>query len=148
MGIACLFVGKALAIIQLAGFAIGLGMSAYFSWSQYKDYVDALEEIGPDPAGVDTCKTYSQRTAKTIAGARLSKKDLRQQWIAYSILALVMLGFGIFLLALFFLDDFSQEMVLLGSGAFLLAGGSLIAFLAVKAFHGWLTVRRLEKCDE
>lgn len=148
MGVVCLFVGKAGAIIELAGFAIGLGTSAYFSWGECKDYVDALEEIGPDPAGVDTCKTYSQSTARTIAGARLSEKDLRQQWIAYGIIALTMLGFGIFLLALFFLDDYSEAMVLLGSGAFLLAGGALLAFLTIKAFHGWCAVRRLAKHSE
>ena len=36
-----------------------------------------------------------------------------------------------------------MKRTLSGSGAFLLAEGSLITFLAVKAFHGWLMVRRL-----
>lgn len=148
MAVVCLFIGKALAIIQLAGFAIGLGTSAYLSWGQYKDYVDALDEIGPDPTGVDTCRTYSPKTARTIAGARLSEKDLLQQWIAYGIIALSMLGFGILLLAFFFFDDYSSEMVLLICGAFLLAGGALLAFLTVKAFHGWRVVRHLSKCEE
>lgn len=145
MGIICPFVGKAGAIIQLAGFAIGLGTSCYLSWSQYKDYANALEEIGPDPTGVDTCRTYSKETAEAIALARLSEKDLFQQWIAYGILTITLLGFGIFLLALYFLDDFTSEMVLLGCGGLLLAGGALLAFLTVKAFHGWRAVRRLPK---
>ena len=148
MGVICPFVGKAKGLIQLVGFAIGLGASAYLSWGQYRDYVSALEEIGPDPTGVDTCKTYSPKTARTIAGARLSQKDLFQQGIAYSIIALSMLGFGILLLAFYFLDDFSSEEILLGTGAFLLAGGALLSFMAAKAFHGWHVVRRLSKCGE
>ena len=143
MGVICPFVGKAQGLIMLALFAIGLGTSARISWSQYKDYENALEEIGPDPTGVDTCKTYSRSTAYAIAHARLSEKDLFQQWIAYGILAITMLGFGLFLLVLFLTDEYSQELVLLISGGALLAGGALIAFLAIKAFHGWLTVRRL-----
>ncbi|MBR0405823.1 MAG: hypothetical protein IJI68_11610 [Eggerthellaceae bacterium] len=145
MGVICPFVGKGWAILQLAGFAIGLGLSAGMSWSEYKDYVSALEEIGPDPTGVDTCKTYSRKTALTIAGARLSEKQLFQQWIAYGIITVMMLGFGIFLLALYFFDDFTSEMVLIISGGLLLAGGALLAFLTMKAFHGWRAVRRLPK---
>lgn len=143
MGVICPFVGKAEGIIDLAGFAIGLGTACYLSRGQYRDYAAAIEEIGPDPTGVDTCKTYSLATANAIAMARLSEKDLRQQWIAYGILALVMIGFGVFLLALYFTHDYTSELLLLGSGAALLAGGALISFLAVKAFHGWLMVRRL-----
>ena len=144
MGVVCPFVGKAYALIELAGFALGLGGSAYLSWTQYKDYANALEEIGPDPTGVDTCKTYSIRTARAIASARLSEKDLFQQWIAYSILALSMLGLGALLLGLSF-GVFGIDELLLGVGAFLLAGGALISFLAAKAFHGWRVVRRLSK---
>ncbi|MBO4364985.1 MAG: hypothetical protein J5804_01675 [Eggerthellaceae bacterium] len=143
MGVICPFVGKTEGILELAGFAIGLGTSCYLSWGQYKDYASAIEEIGPDPTGVDTCKTYSLATARAIAMARLTAKELFQQWIAYSILALVMIGFGVFLLALYFMDDFTSELLLLGCGALLLAGGALITFLAVKAFHGWCMVRRL-----
>jgi len=144
MGVICPFVGKAKALIQLAGFALGLGASAYLSWDQYKDYDSALEEIGPDPTGVDTYQMYSMRTARAIASARLSDKDLFQQWIAYSIIALSMLGLGVLLLGLSF-SDFSIDELLLGVGAFLLAGGALLAFMAAKAFHGWRVVRRLSK---
>ena len=143
MAIVCPFVGKAKGLLVLIGFALGLGASCHLSWSQYKDYAAAIEEIGPDPTGVDTCRTYSQATARAIASARLSEKQLRQQWIAYGILALVLLGFGVFLLALYFLDDFTSEILLLGCGALLLAGGALLTFLTVKAFHGWRMVRRL-----
>ena len=148
MAIICPFVGKAMAIIELAGFAIGLGTSAYLSWGQYKDYVNALDEIGPDPTGVDTCKTYSLKTARTIANARLSEKDLFQQWIAYGILTLTLLGFGALSLAFCFFDSFDSEMLLLGVGALLLAGGALLAFLTVKAFHSWRAVRHLSKHAE
>ena len=148
MGVICPFVGKAGALIELVGFAIGLGISCRLSWEQYREYAAALEEIGPDPTGVDTCQTYSISTANAIATARLSEKDLRQQWIAYGILALVLLGFGVFLLALYFLDDFTSELLLLGCGALLLAGGALLTFLTVKAFHGWRMVRRLPEETE
>ena len=87
---------------------------------------------------------YSMRTARAIASARLSDKDLFQQWIAYSIIALSMLGLGVLLLGLSF-SDFSIDELLLGVGAFLLAGGALLAFMAAKAFHGWRVVRRLSK---
>ena len=143
MGVICPFVGKAGALIELVGFALGLGISCRLSWEQYREYAAALEEIGPDPTGVDTCQTYSISTANAIATARLSEKDLRQQWIAYGILALVMIGLGVFLLALYFTDDYTSDLVLLISGGVLFAGGALITFLAVKAFHGWLMVRRL-----
>lgn len=148
MAIICPFVGKASAIIELAGFVLGLGTSTYLSWGQYKDYESALDEIGPDPTGVDTCKTYSPQTARTIAYARLSEKDLFQQWIAYSLLTLTLLGFGALLLALCFFDSFGLDMLLLGVGAFLLAGGALLAFLTAKSFHGWRSVRRLSKREE
>ena len=145
MGIACLFTGKAWAIIQLAGFAIGLGASAGLSWKQFMNYEKALGEIGADPSGLGTCKTYSRETALAIASARLSEKDLFQQWIAYGVLTATLLGFGIFLLALSILDDFSSEYLLLGCGAGLLAGGAILAFLTAKAFHGWRAVKRLKE---
>ena len=148
MGIACPIVGKPEGILALLGFAVGLGSSAYFSWLQYKDYVSALEEIGPDPTGVDTCRTYSKKTAMTIAGARLSEKELFQQWIAYGILTVTLLGFGALCLGFYIFEDFTKEYLLLGTGALLLAGGALLGFLTVKAFHGWRLVRRLSEFDE
>ena len=148
MAIICPFVGKAGGLIELLGFTLGVGTSAWLSWDEHKDYDNALKEIGPDPTGVDTCKTYSLETARAISAARLSEKDLFQQWIAYSILALTLLGFGVFLLALYFTDSFTSEMLLLGCGAGLFAGGAILAFLAIKAFHGWRVVRHLSKCSD
>ena len=144
MGIICLFTGRLIPFIQLVMFVLGLGTSTYLSWDQYKDYDFALKEIGPDPTGVDTCKTYSMRTAGVISVSRLSKKELLQQWIAYGILTFTLFFFGIPLLLLF-LDPYSTDMLFLGVGGFFLAGGAILAYLTVKAFHAWRAVRRLEK---
>ena len=145
MGIICPFVGKTEGLLGLVGFMVGAGGAAYLSWCQYKDYADALEEIGPDPAGVDTCRTYSRQTAETIALARMSAKELRQQWIGYGLIALTLLAFGGLLLAFYLMDSQSGELLFLGVGGAMLAGGALMTYLTVKAFHGWLVVRRLPK---
>ena len=91
MAIACVITRKLHGILPLVGFASGAWFSASLAHIRYKDYASALEEIGPDPAGLDTCETYSETTAYAIETARMTKKELLQQWIAYSILTLTLL---------------------------------------------------------
>ena len=126
------------------GMGAGFASMAAFWWSNYKADVAALKEIGDNPAGLDTCRTYSKETAGVISSSRKTKKELNQLWVAYGILAIVMLGFGVFLIALFVTDDFTSESVLVISGAVLLAGGVILMSLAIKAFCQWLFARKLK----
>lgn len=135
------------ALIYDVGMGVAFASMAMLWWSSYKAEVAALEEIGDDPTGLDTCRTYSKATADVISGSRKTKKELKQLWIAYGILAIVLLGFGLLLFGLFVLDDFTGESVLAFSGAILLVGGIILASLTIKAFHEWLAARKLEKFD-
>lgn len=145
MGIVTLlFMDAGRALFVLLAFAAGAGVSAYNSFMQYKSYASALEEIGPNPAGVDTCKTYSASTAKVIASSRLSQKELFQQFFAYTLVGVMLIGFGI----LFFVllrSDSVDIYTLIGAG--MLAGGVVVVFLGIKAFRSWVAVRSLNEAD-
>lgn len=109
MAIACVITRKLHGILPLVGFASGAWFSASLAHIRYKDYASALEEIGPDPAGLDTCETYSETTAYAIETARMTKKELLQQWIAYSILTLTLLGMGALLLTFYAIWDLEKS---------------------------------------
>lgn len=147
MAIACVITRKLHGILPLVGFASGAWFSASLAHIRCKDYASALEEIGPDPAGLDTCETYSETTAYAIETARMTKKELLQQWIAYSILTLTLLGMGALLLTFCAIWDLEKEYLLLGVGVGMVAGGLVLASLTAKAFHGWLVLRRIEKYE-
>lgn len=116
-------------------------------WKSFKSCVAALAEIGDDPTGIDTCKTYSQATAEVIAGSRKSRSELKQQWIAYGILALVMLLCGVFFVAL--LQEAGGDELLFGfCTAFMLAGGVLLSSLSIRAWREWLVARRLDRLEQ
>ena len=134
------------AVILLA-MGVGLGLSAHGSWSQHAGYASALDEVGADPAGIDTCRTYSASTALLIGMSRMPAKGFLQQWVSYGIIALMLLGFGIFLVVLC-TQDIGDELMLLGLGALLLVGGALLLLLTVKAFHNWRAAKRLELLDQ
>ena len=131
---------------------IGLGvgfmpMSAYW-FSRYKDVCTALEEIGPDYTGVDTCRTYSAKTADVISGSRKTESELRQLWIAYGILGLVMLGMGVLMGALLLGSFSSGEGVLVFTGVIMLVGGIILTSMAIKAFREWTITLRIESMEE
>ena len=124
---------------------VSFGLMAMLWWNSYRSDVAALAEIGDDPTGIDTCRTYSKETASVISGSRKTKKELRQLWIAYGFMAVMLLGFGVFLLALWVTDDLSDEGVLVISGAVLTVGGILLSSLAIRAFREWLVARKLDQ---
>ena len=135
--------------VLLKGLALAAGpfMATYGSWCMYKDLVNALEEIGDDPTGVDTNRNYSRSTANIISMERHTKREYRQMWIAYGILALTLFGFGAFL-ALLGSPEYGWDSMLFILGAVLVVGGFILSFLTVKAFRSWLTARRLERLSE
>ena len=145
-GIGILVLGKGLKAL-LADITLGAGVvfPAIMHWHQYKSYAKALEEIGDDPTGIDTCRTYSPETAQIIAGSRRTKSELRQLWIAYGIMALPMLLFGV--MFLLFLIYEPMEPLFIIAGGVMWIGGVLLSVLAVKAFREWLMARRLEKLE-
>ena len=142
MAIALLLMHRFGGLLALAVMGLGMAGSAATSWSQHKVYADALEEIGPDPTGVDTCCTYSRRTANAIAQSRTTTKILAQQWISYGIIAITMIGLGVFLVVI--LLDMEEDLALTLLGAGLTAGGALLLFLAIKVFLNWRVAKHLE----
>lgn len=134
------------ALLYDIGMIAGFGGMAYVWFRRYKDDVAALEEIGDDPSGIDSCRTYSATTADVISESRKTKKELRQQWIAYGILSIVLLGFGIFFVVLL-MSDFRGETLFVICGTVLLVGGILLSSLTVKAFREWIVARRLEALE-
>ena len=141
MAIAALVIGRPDGSIILLFMGGGMVVSASASWSERKTYADALDEIGPNPVGVDTRRTYSQRTAKAIAASRMSAKEFLQQWIAYGILALTMIGMGTFLVAIM-IEMEETVYALLGAG--LAGGGSVLLFMSIKAFRNWRVAKYFE----
>ena len=129
------------------GAMIGSAGAAYSWWQSYKEADAALEEIGDDPTGISTRKTYSKSTAWVIGSSRLTKKELRQQWIAYGIIAIVMLFFAVFFFAMAF-SSYSDESLFVFCCAFMLGGGILLSSLTIRAFREWLIARRLEALEE
>lgn len=161
LGLAIVYALAAVAAIVLAFFAFrkdglggalvficaGLGLlaSGYGSLSQCRSYAAALDEIGPDPTGVDTCQTYSLTTAKLIAGTRMSAKQFLQQFIAYGVVCLMLFAGGIFLIALGITDfNGSERTMLLGLGILLVFGGVLLGILTMKALRNWRGAKSLD----
>lgn len=135
------------ALLYDIGMIVGFGGMAYVWFQRYKADKAALEEIGDDPSGIDSCRTYSAATADVISESRKTKKELRQQWIAYGILSIVLLGFGIFFVILL-MSGFRDEMLFVICGTVLLVGGILLSSLTVKAFREWIVARRLEVLEQ
>lgn len=125
---------------------IGAALPALLYWNEYKECAKALDEIGDDPTGIDTRKTYSRETAFVIAGSRRSKSELRQLWIAYGILAFVMIVFGLFFLALLASSAYIEILFVIAGGVMWI-GGLLLAILTVRSFRQWLMARRIEKLE-
>ena len=128
------------------GMMAGSAAAALAWWKSYKAADAALAEIGDDPTGIDTRKTYSSATAEVIAGSRKSGKELRQQWIAYGIIAVVMLFFGVFFAA-FLLNSEGDELLFTICAAVMFGGGILLSSLAIEAWREWLVARRLERLE-
>lgn len=125
-------------VVVFASAAIGLGLSAYGSWGEQKRFAAALDEIGDDPRGADTCRTYSEATARIIARTRKPAKTHRQLFIAYGIVFLMLVAGGVFLIVIG-LTDFrgGEQTMLLGFGALLVFGGVLLGILTVRSFRNW-----------
>lgn len=134
------------ALITDAGMMLASAGTAYAWWTRYKQSAAALDEIGDDPTGIDTCKTYSASTAEVIALSRKTKKELFQLWIAYGLLALTLLLFG-GLFVVFLLTSFKGELLFAFCGALLLAGGVVLLSMAIGAFREWLVACRLEELE-
>ena len=134
------------ALIMDLGMMAGSAASAMHWWRCYKEVAAALGEIGDDPTGIDTCRTYSQSTAQVIAGSRKTANELMQQWIAYGIIAISMLLCAALFLALL-LDSFEDELLFVFCAAFMLAGGLLLLSMAIEAWREWLVTRRIDRFD-
>ena len=134
-------------LIYDVGMMLGFAAMAVAWWNSYKEDAAALREIGDDPTGIDTCRTYSRTTAGVIAGSRKTKKELRQLWIAYGVLTVTLLGFGLFF-AFMLMTEFQGETIFVICGTVLLVGGILLLSLTVKAFREWLVMRRLEALEQ
>lgn len=138
---------KGLAVLVMdLGMMAGSVASAMHWWRCYKEAAAALEEIGDDPTGIDTCRTYSLSTAQIIAGSRKTANELMQQWIAYGIIAISMLLCAALFVALL-LDSFEDELLFVFCGAFMLAGGLLLLSMAIEAWREWLVTRRIDRFD-
>ena len=129
--------------------SMGLGFAgaAVSWWNSYRDDVVALQEIGDDPTGVDTCRTYSKTTAGVVSASRKTSGELRQLWIAYGILGIVMLAMGVLMFAFVLFDSFTDEGVLVLTGIVMLVGGVILASMAIVAFRRWMVARSIEKLE-
>ena len=128
-----------------ASMGLSFAGAAVAWWNSYKNDVAALREIGDDPTGVDTCRTYSRTTAGVIAASRKTTSELRQLWIAYGILGIVMLAMGALMFAFVLFDNFSDEGVLVLTGIVMLVGGVILSSMAITAFRRWMVARSIEK---
>ena len=132
-------------------YCVSMGISfagaAVLWWNSYRDDVVALREIGDDPTGVDTCRTYSKTTAGVISASRKTTGEYVQLWIAYGILGLVMLAMGVLMFAFVLLDDFSSEGALVLTGVVMLAGGVILSSMAIVAFRRWMVACSIEKLE-
>ena len=135
-----------LGAVFVFGFAaLGLGVSCRVSLDQSKRFADALDEIGGDPTGVDTCRTYSLATAELISQVRMPPKTFLQLFIAYGSVDLTLFAGGIFLVALGMSESGGNDRVpLVGLGALLVFGGVLLGILTVRAFRNWRDAKALE----
>ncbi len=132
------------ALLQGVLLSLSTVLPAFASWHTYKAHVSALEEIGEDPTGIDTYRGYSKSTAELIASERRTTKEYCQLWVAYGVLTLTLLFFGLLLLALG-TDAFGGDTLLLVVGVLMTAGGLLLLHLTLKAFRSWRISRRLDK---
>ena len=144
----CLMTGKGLgATAFILVMALSCGASAVGSWNFYRQHAKALAEIGDSPAGVDTCRTYSRGTAQIIAGSRKSAKVLQQQLIAYGLITIMLLAFGVLMFACLGMPQFQgkDNSLLVGVGALLVGMGIILLMLTVRAFREWSITRKIEQ---
>lgn len=127
------------------GMAAALALSGYGSWGQHRSYAEAIDEIGDDPTGVDTCRTYSLDTARLIAQTRMSSKQFLQQFFGYGAIDLMLFAGGILLVVLGLTDfEGSETKMMLGLGALLIFGGVLLGILAIRALRNWRAAKALD----
>ena len=136
-----------MALLYDISMGLGFAGAAAAWWHSYRNDVAALKEIGDDHTGIDTRKTYSKTTAGVISASRKTTGELRQLWIAYGILGLVMLAFGVLMFAFVLFDSFSDAEVLVLTGVVMMVGGILLSSMAIIAFRRWMVARRIEKLD-
>ena len=137
-----------LALAYDVSMGLGFAGAAVAWWNRYKNDVAALREIGDDPTGIDTCRTYSRTTAGVIAASRKTTGELRQLWIAYGILGIVMLAMGALMFAFVLFDNFTDEGALVLTGIVMLVGGVILSSMAITAFRRWMVARSIEKLEK
>lgn len=130
------------ALLTICGMGLWFAGMTYTSWKERESYIAALTEIGDDPTGVDTCRTYSRDTAYLIARKRMPAKTFLQQSIAYGAIAITLLGFGLFCFVLSSVEFDGLMFPLLGAG--LIAGGLILSALTFGALRNWRAAKRLE----
>lgn len=147
--VACLVMGVVAVVlggnwIALAsGICMGVGFaaSAMGARSQSNAYVEAVREVGENPAGLDDCSVYSKRTASLVTQMQNDVKHFLGQAIAYGVIGVMALaGAGV----IWFVSEDSWVFVVLSG--FLAAVGLVLCVLAFKAFHNWRVFKRFEEC--
>lgn len=143
MSIAGFFMGKA--PISLGGGLIILSLALRVpSILQHKDdTVDAVAEYEAYLANPERDESMlSETTLYALRTTPHSAKELKQQWLAYGILSVVLIGSFVFLLTVVW-----EEPVLLAVCSSLLVMGVIMAWLAVGAFRSWKIAVSLEQLD-
>lgn len=143
MSIAAFFMGKA--PISLGGALIILSLALRVpAILQHKtDTVDAVAEYEAYLANPERDESMlSESTLYALRTTPHSAKELKQQWLAYGILSMVLIGSFVFLLTVVW-----DEPALLAVCSSLLVMGIIMAWLTVGAFRSWKIAVSLERLD-
>ena len=131
-----------LAALMAVAMAAGFAFSAQGAKATRDEYAAALAEVGDDPTGMDTCRTYSVKTAKLIAQARaMTTGQFGAIW-AYGIIAVMLYACSV---VMFAISEGGWGFVALG--ALLIAMGVWLTVLAYKSFRNWRAAKQLNMLD-
>lgn len=140
MIVASVFIAESRGVAALVIIAISLAASTIIMNNQSAAFAKALEEIGPDPTGIDE-REFSLETRELIERSRLNSKSLSQLCIAYGILAATLFVFGAGLLALMIVGD---EPLFAAVGGLMVGGSVLLLTMTITAFRRRKIAKRHE----
>ena len=99
--------------------------------------VEEYEAFLADPDRDET--TLSETTLRAIRTTPLSSKELLQQWVAYGIIGVLLIGCFVFLFIVI-----REEPILLLVCSVLPVMGVILLFLAVRAYQSWKIAKSFE----
>ena len=137
--VACVVLDKLEGLVVFVASAASFAAAARVNWAKRQTYVDALAEIGDDPAYLDGYHDYSQPTMGVLREVQVPAKTLLQLTVAYGVIEVMLIAACVLILAIS-----GGEPVLVGAGAICVGLAIFLGILTADAFLGWRRARQSE----